>query len=63
MLVVGFAVGSGNDEGFAAFEEFFAQECGHRCKSDALVEDALDFGIAPGERVTDDYEIGNGVEV
>ena len=59
----GFAVGSGDDERFAAGEEFFAQERGHGGEGNALVEDALDFRIAAGERIADDDEIGSGVEI
>ena len=59
----GFAVGSGDDEGLAACEELFAQQRGHGGEGNALVEDALDFGIAAGERVADDDEIGRGREV
>ena len=59
----GFAVGSGDDEGLAAREELLAQERGHGGEGNALVEDALDLGIAAGERVADDDEIGRGREI
>ncbi len=58
----GFAVGSGDDEGFAACEKLLAQQRGHGGEGNALVEDALDFGIAARERVADDDEIGRGIE-
>ncbi len=59
----GFAVGSGDDEGLAAFEEFFAQQRGHGGERNTLVEDALDLGIAARKRIADDDEIGKGIDV
>ena len=59
----GFAVGSGDDERFAAFEKFLAQQRGHGGEGNALVEDAFDFRIAAGERIADDDEIGSGIEI
>ena len=59
----GLAVRSGDDKRFATGKEFFAQQCGHGCERNTLVEDALNFGIAARERVADDDEVGNRIEI
>ena len=54
---------SGDDEGFAAFEEFFAQESGHGGEGNAVVKHAFDFGVAAGERVADDNEVRHWIKI
>jgi hypothetical protein len=54
---------AGYDEGFAAFEERFADEGGHRGEWNAFVKNALHFRIAAGESIADDDEVGCGIEV
>ena len=59
----GLAVRARDDQRFAAHQELLAQQGGHRGEGNPLIEYALDFWIASGERVADDDEIRGWFEI
>jgi len=59
----GFAMGAGDDEGFVALNKLVVNDACQRGEGDAAVEHGLDFGVAAGDGVADDDEMGGGFEV
>ncbi len=59
----GFSVGSDDDEGLACGEELVVEDGGHGGEGDAVVEDEFELGVAAGDGVADDDEVGAGGEV
>jgi hypothetical protein len=51
---------SGHHQRRAAHEELLVHESRHRSEGDALIQYALDLGIAARECVADDDQIGRG---
>ncbi len=54
----GLAVGAADDEALAVGEELVVDERGHGGHGDALVEDDFELGVAAGDGVADDDEVG-----
>ena len=52
-----------NDERLAAREELLAQQRGHGCEGNSVVENALHFRIATRKRIADDDQVRGGIEI
>ena len=56
-------MGSGDDQRLAAHQELFVQQGGHGGEGNALVQHALDLGVAARERIADHHQVWRGIEI
>ncbi len=59
----GFAMRAGDHQRLPTDEKLLAQQGGHGGEGNPVVEHAFNLGVAAGERVADDDEVGSGIEI
>src|SRR5271165_2873663 len=59
----GLAMSSGHDQHFLAAKKFVVQQLRQGAERDALVEDVLEFDVAPRHGVADHDQVGLRVEI